>query len=158
MYQTYLHQIENLSLALSAINYLFKNIDENTIRQGLMKVKNPYRFEYFPDKNLIIDACHNPNGVKALRENLDFYYPNLPRRFIFGCLKNKDYPKMMEILFKDDDEVFLNEFNYPNSCTYEDLKKSCPVDCKKYSTQKLSSDKLNIICGSFYMISSLNLD
>ena len=153
-----LHQIENLSLALSAINYLFKNIDENIIKQGLMKVKNPYRFEYFPDKNLIIDACHNPNGVKALRENLDFYYPNLPRRFIFGCLNNKDYPKMMEILFKDDDEVFLNEFNYPNSCTYEDLKKFCPVDCKKYSTQKLSSDKLNIICGSFYMISSLNLD
>ena len=88
-----LHQIENLALVLTAINYLFKNIDAETIKKGLMKVKNPYRFEYFFEKNLIIDASHNPNGIKALRENLDYYFQNSPRRFVFGCLKNKDYKK-----------------------------------------------------------------
>ena len=150
-----IHQIENLSLVLTAISYLFKNIDENTIKQGLVKVKNPCRFEYFPEKNLIIDASHNPNGIKALRENLDFYYPNLPRRFVFGCLKNKDYKKMMNILFRENDEVYLNEFNYPNSCTFEELSEACPVKNLKYNKENLSTDKLNIICGSFYMISEL---
>lgn len=147
-----LHQIENLALVLTAINFLFKDIDEATIKNGLKKVKNPCRFEYFPQKNLIIDASHNPNGIKILRENLDYYFPNQKRRFIFGCLKNKDYSKMMEILFKEDDEIYLNEFDYPNSCSYKELKAVCPVNCQKYKKQNLTNDKLNIICGSFYMI------
>ena len=150
-----LHQIENLALALTAINYLFKNIDESTIECALMKVKNPCRFEYFSDKNLIVDASHNPNGIKALRENLDFYYPDLPRRFVFGCLKNKDYKKMMDILFREEDEVYLNGFDYPNACTYEELAATCPVLAQKFESQSLSKDKLNIICGSFYMIADL---
>ena len=150
-----LHQIENLALVITAINYLFKDIDENTIKNALKKVKNPYRFEYFPEKNLIIDASHNPNGIKALKENLDYYFTNQKRRFIFGCLKNKDYETMMNILFEEGDEVYLNEFSYSNSCTFEDLKSSCPVSAKKYEGEELSKDKLNIICGSFYMLSEL---
>ena len=150
-----LHQIENLALVMTAINYLFKDVDENTIKEGLKKVKNPCRFEYFEDKNLIIDASHNPNGIKALRENLDYYYPNQKRRFVFGCLKNKDYPKMMEILFEEGDEVYLNEFDYPNACRFEELSSACPVKAQKYENQKLTNDKLNIICGSFYMIADL---
>jgi dihydrofolate synthase/folylpolyglutamate synthase len=152
-----LHQIENLALVLSAINYLFKNIDELTIKRGLSKVKNPYRFEYFEDKNLIIDASHNPNGILALRNNLDYYYPNEERRFIFGCLRTKDYEKMMNILFRENDEVYLNEFDYKDACTFEELISKCPIQAKKYQHQKLNTDKLNIICGSFYMLNDLIL-
>lgn len=150
-----LHQAENLALVITAINYLFKDIDEIVIKRGLSKVKNPFRFEYFEEKNLVVDACHNPNGIKALRDNLDFYFPSQKRRYIFGCLKNKDYEKMMEILFEDGDEVYLNEFEYPNACSYEELKLKCPVESKKYQGDVLSTDKLNIICGSFYMLSEL---
>lgn len=150
-----MHQIDNLALVLSAINYLFKDIDENTIKRGLMKVKNPCRFEYFEEKNLIIDASHNPNGVKALRENLDYFYPNQDRRFVFGCLRTKDYAKMMQILFQEGDEVYLNGFEYKDACTFEELKAKCPVEAKEYKGEDLSSDKLNIICGSFYMISHI---
>lgn len=149
------HQVENLALVLTAINYLFKNIDESTIKRGLMKVKNPCRFEYFPEKNLIIDASHNPNGIKALRDNLDYFYPNQERRFVFGCLKTKDYSKMMNILIKEGDEVYLNEFDYPNACTYKQLQSACPVKNNKYNGQNLTPDKLNIICGSFYMIGGM---
>ena len=150
-----LHQIENLALVITAINHLFKNIDEETIKKGLMKVRNPYRFEYFADKNLIVDASHNPNGIKALKENLDYYYPNKQRRFVFGCLKNKDCETMMNILFEEGDEVYLNEFDYPNACSYEELKSVCPVKCEKYSDGVLDLNKLNIICGSFYMIGQM---
>ncbi len=151
-----LHQAENLALVLTTINYLFKNIDEETIKRGLSKVKNPCRFEYFKEKNLIVDASHNPNGIQALRNNLDYYFPAESRRFVFGCLKNKDYGKMMKILFKEGDEVYLNEFDYPNACSYETLKDKCPVPAKKYTKEvKLTPDKLNIICGSFYMIGKL---
>lgn len=151
-----LHQIENLALALTAINHLFSDIDESTIKKGLQKIKHPCRFEYFADKNLIVDASHNPNGINALRENLDYYFPNQKRRFIFGCLKNKDYEKMMNILFEEDDEIYLNEFDFPNACSYDELSLVCPFKSKKYEGQDLTGDKLNIICGSFYMISQMD--
>lgn len=150
-----LHQIENLALVLTAINYCFKNIDEETIKRGLSKVKNPCRFEYFPTKNLVIDVSHNPNGIRVLRENLDYYFPNEKRRFIFGCLNTKDYKSMMNILFREEDEVFLNGFDYPKACTYDELSSVCPIEAKEYKAQELTPDKLNIICGSFYMIGKL---
>ena len=150
-----LHQIENLALVITAINYLFKDIDDITIKQGLAKVKNPCRFEYIPEKNLIIDASHNPNGIKALRENLDYYYPNEKRRYVFGCLENKDYSQMMSILFRDGDEIYLNEFDYPKACSYEKLNQACHIAAKRYNGEILTNDKLNIICGSFYMIGKM---
>ena len=151
-----MHQVENLALAINAINYLFKDISDETIIESLKKVKNPCRFQYIPEKNLIIDASHNPNGIKALRENLDYYFPNDKRRFIFGCLNTKDYEKMMNILFRENDEVFINEFDYPNACSFEELKTKCPVSVKKYNhCLNLDFDKLTIICGSFYMIGNM---
>ena len=150
------HQVENLALAITAIQYLFPEISDKVIIEGLKKVKNPCRFEYIKEKNLIIDASHNPNGIQALRDNLDYYYPNEKRRFIFGCLNTKDYKKMMEILFREGDEIYLNEFDYPNACTYEELSKVCPFETKKYDKYlSLTTDKLNIICGSFYMIGGM---
>lgn len=151
-----LHQIENLALVLTAVNYVFKNISDETIIEGLKKVKHPCRFQYFEDKNLIVDASHNPNGIQALRNNLDMYFPSEKRRFVFGCLKNKDYKNMMEILFQEGDEVFLNAFDYPNACSYDILKAVCPVEAFEYRDESvLSGDKLNIICGSFYMIGGM---
>lgn len=150
------HQVENLALVIAAIEYLFKEITPDMIIEGLMKVKNPCRFEYFKKENLIIDASHNPNGVEALRNNLDLYYPDEKRRFVFGCLKNKDYEKMMKILFREDDEIYLNEFDYPNACSYNELSIKCPFAAKKYESREvLTPDKLNIICGSFYMIGGM---
>ena len=70
-------------------------------------------------------------------------------------LNTKDYKSMMNILFREDDEVFLNGFDYPKACTYQELKAVCPVEAKEYKGQELTPDKLNIICGSFYMIGKL---
>lgn len=149
------HQIENLALVINALNYLFKDISKSTIIEGLKKVKNPCRFQYFPEQNLIVDASHNPNGIQALRDNLDYYFPKEKRRFVFGCLKNKDYGKMMSILFREDDEVYLNGFDYPNACTFEELQAKYQGSAKKYVCDSLPPDKLNIICGSFYMIGGM---
>lgn len=151
-----LHQVENLALVIETVNYLFKDINDEVILKGLSKVKNPCRFEYIKEKNLIIDASHNPNGIQALRENLDYFFPEEDRRFVFGCLKNKDYEKMIKILFREGDEIFFNEFDYPNAARYNELVQKCPYPVEKYSSEDvLKTDKLNIICGSFYMIGGM---
>jgi len=148
-------QIENLSLALSAIRFLFPDLSEEFIQNALKDVKHPARFQILkPD--LIVDASHNPNGALALRESLDLYYPDKERCFIFGCLKTKDYKQMMEILFRKNDEIYFYHFKHPNSCSTEELKLNCNFYSKEFTTlETLPQNKLKIICGSFYMLNEL---
>lgn len=146
-------QQENLSLALASVRYLFPQISEGIIQDGISKVKHPCRFQLCRD-DLIIDASHNPNGAMALRESLDFYYPDRKRCFVFGCLPNKDYKKMMEILFSQGDEIYF--YHFKNSCTIEQLQEVCELPSKQFiRLDELPDDCLKIICGSFYMLNEI---
>lgn len=148
-------QQENLSLALAAVRLLFPKIPQSVIQDGIKSVKHPCRFQVC-DNNLIIDASHNPNGAMALRESLDFYYPDKKRCFVFGCLKNKDYKKMMEILFEKRDEIYFYHFNNKNSCTVNELQEVCEFPSKQFtSLEELPDDYLKIVCGSFYMLNEI---
>ena len=159
------YQQENLSLALAAVERCFPKINQDEIELGLKNVKHPCRFEYIKDKNLIIDGAHNPNGIKELVRSIDTYYPNTKRRFIFGCLRNKEYKKMIKILLSERDLVYFYHFAHQNSATFDELKAVCPIDCKELTKDTkidFNDGKLNIICGSLYMIAELakllNLD
>ena len=146
-------QQENLSLALASVRYLFPTISEQTIQEALGEVQHPCRFQLCRE-DLIIDASHNPNGAMALRESLDFYYPNQKRCFVFGCLPNKDYKKMMEILFSKGDEIYF--YHFKNSCTIEQLQETCEFPSKIFkSFDELPKDYLKIVCGSFYMLNEI---
>ncbi len=148
-------QKENLSLALAAVRYLFPQIPENLIQEALKDIKHPCRFQICRE-DLIVDASHNPNGAAALRESLDFYYPDKPRCFVFGCLRNKDYKKMMEILFSKGDDIYFYHFNNKNSCSIKELQESCEFPSKIFtSLEQLPQNSLKIICGSFYMLNEI---
>lgn len=148
-------QQENLSLALAAVRHLFPQISENLIQEALKDIKHPCRFQLCRE-DLIVDASHNPNGAMALRESLDFYYPNKPRCFVFGCLRNKDYKKMMEILFSKGDDIYFYHFNNKNSCSIKELQESCEYSSKIFiSLDELPQNSLKIICGSFYMLNEI---
>ena len=151
-------QGENLALALNCIEYLFKNITPEIIENGLKNVKHPCRFQYLKDKNIVIDASHNPNGIEALRQSLDYYFPTTPKRFVFGCLKNKAYDKMVKSLFRENDEIYFYHFNNPNSCAVKELQSVCPYSSKEFknlSQLNLNDGKLTVICGSFYMLNEI---
>ena len=151
-------QGENLALALNCIEYLFKNIPPEIIENGLKNVKHPCRFQYLKNRNMIIDASHNPNGIEALRQSLDFYFPTISKRFVFGCLRNKDYNKMVQTLFEKNDEIYFYHFNNPNSCTIEELQAVCTYpsrEFKDFAQLDLNDGKLTVICGSFYMLNEI---
>ena len=153
-----IHQQENLALALAAIENCFPEIKDDTIQEALRQVKHICRFQYIEDKNLIVDGAHNPNGVNALKQSLDMYYPNTRRRFIFGCLNNKDYEQMVNSLFERGDEVYFYHYKHQNSCTVEQLQAVCPIESKALTDDveiDFNDSVLTIICGSFYMIEEL---
>jgi dihydrofolate synthase/folylpolyglutamate synthase len=139
-----LHQRENLALVLAALEEVFPEITQETIRAGLKKTHHPARFQLI-NENLLVDACHNPSGAAALRASLDLYYPKRPRRFIFGCLKNKDYDAMAAALFRPEDDIYYVEFSrkFTGGKKFESLDK-LPQD-----------DVLTIVCGSIYMIKDI---
>ncbi len=155
------HQKDNLALVLTAISHLFDNISEETIINGLKKVKNPCRFQYIKDKNLIIDGAHNPNCFQALRDNLDRYFPREKKQYVFGCLNTKDYKKMIEYITEDNyiETLYIYPFNNPNACSYKTIKSACPETIKVKELKNLDSildkDTLTVVCGSFYMINEL---
>lgn len=151
------YQKENLALVLKAIELLNQifNISPEMVENGLKNVTHPCRFEYIKEENILVDAAHNPDGTKALRESLDYYFPNKIFRFIFGCLKNKNYPEMMKNLFKENDEIYFYHFDNPNSCEYEDLARVCELDSRPFSEFKADNSRLTVVCGSLYMIKEL---
>ncbi len=152
------YQKENLSLTLTAIGILRKRgfkISQEAITKGLHNVKHPCRFEYIKEENILIDGAHNSNGIKALRESLDYYFPNQKIKFIFGCLKNKEYSEMINNLFTPHDEIYFYHFNNKNACTYEELESVCQFISKPFSEFRKDNYTLTVICGSFYMIKEL---
>lgn len=159
------YQQSNLALVIKAVEILNKNgfeVSQDAIDKGLANVKHPCRFEYLKEKNIIIDGAHNPNGTKALRESLENLFPNqkikFKIKFIFGCLKNKNYAEMIENLFNSEKfipEIYFYQFDYPNAATYEELANACKLDSKPFDEYKHDSNILTVICGSFYMIKEL---
>lgn len=153
------HQQENFALAVSALILLIPDIKITTIQNAIKKVKHFGRFQYIENKKLLIDGAHNPNGIEVLRQNLDIYFKNYQKRFIFGCLKNKNYKKMVEILFKENDEIYFNHFSNANSATFEDLSAVCKYPCKEYQPNiPTDFNGITVICGSLYMIAEVLKD
>ena len=150
------YQKENLNLALTSIELLLPNLDKSIIQNALKHVVHHGRFEYFENKKILVDGAHNPNGIKVLRENLNIYFKNYKKRFIFGCLKNKNYPEMINLLFEKNDEIYFNHFNHQNSATYEELSSVCKYPSKEYNGKLPKFDGITVICGSLYMINEVS--
>lgn len=162
-----LHQRQNLSLVLKIAEELTKkglNITEKSINTALNTAFIPARFQYDKKLNRIVDGSHNADAAVMLRKNLDFYFPNSHRTWIYGCLSTKEYDKVVNTLFREGDEVFLNQFDNPNSVSAEKIFEKINPEYKiKFQKFDKTANMLNFSCeknlmiitGSFYMISEL---
>ena len=153
-------QAQNLALALCALGLVPYNISEHALQKGLKNVKWRFRAQFIKEKNLLIDGCHNPDGARVLRKYLDKNFANFKIRFIWGSLKHKDYNAVLENLVRNNDELFLYEFDYPNALKYSDLnevyKKRFQIIQNPFDIiDNPESGKLTVICGSLYMLGNL---
>ena len=104
------YQAENAALVIMAAKLLEREdarVTEHAIRVALRTVRHPARFEILMRENLpiVIDGAHNPAGMRALRAGLDAYFPDLPRVFLLGILKDKDIDAMLAALLRPGDQV-----------------------------------------------------
>ncbi|HKO66371.1 MAG TPA: bifunctional tetrahydrofolate synthase/dihydrofolate synthase [Burkholderiaceae bacterium] len=87
------NQLLNASGALAALEALAPKlpVSQQAVRQGLLVVQLPARFQVLPGKPaVVLDVAHNPHAAAVLAVNLDTtgFYPRT--HAVFGMLNDKD--------------------------------------------------------------------
>lgn len=89
------NQLSNAAGVLMALECLSERliVDEQAIRQGLMKATLPGRFQVLPgNPAVILDVAHNPQSAAVLADNLASMGPFSETWAVCGMLADKDIP------------------------------------------------------------------
>lgn len=165
-------QARNATVALDIIDVLKDagyNISEESIRRGLKGTAWPGRFEVLRREPLfIVDGAHNVNGVGALTNCLDRYFPNQKLTFVVGVMADKDYPNMIRELLPYARRFIAVTPPTPRALTSDELKKALQC-CFSGEVISAGSVKAGLLaaaelclegtaccaCGSLYMVGEI---
>lgn len=161
-------QVKNASISIEVmkiINEYGYKIDMKSILDGLKTVVHKGRMEQLNNKpKIIFDGAHNEPAIKNLLDTVNMYYPKMKRVYIISILARKDYRKILNLLSKDKNAVFImtsgnNADRYTTSDKlYECMKefvendKIYKEDLEKAIHNAMSGDNnvVNLVIGSFY--------
>lgn len=159
------HQIENACLAAEAA--FCAGLPGEAVRFGLENAVNPGRFELIAP-GLIFDGAHNQDGMAALIHGLNRYFPEEPRRFIFGCMRDKDIDGALSEIAKSSGSVktvyTVRVKDSPRAVSAEELadlvgrKGFRAVSCRNIREAVClakQAGNLAVICGSLYLYHDL---
>ena len=87
------NQLLNASGVLATLEALASRlpVSQQAVRQGLLTVQLPARFQVLPGRPaIVLDVAHNPHAAAVLAQNLDMmgFYPQT--HAVFGMLSDKD--------------------------------------------------------------------
>lgn len=173
------HQLENLSLAITAVQITAKRdgweLTEAGVREALEKVWLPGRFEVrrLQGKTIILDGSHNPQKVQALVETFQRAYPDKKATLIMAMGKNKAAREVFTVLEPIAKEIICTDFftqmqdflhkafkpGYLASMVHE----SSSIPTRIANSQQdavmkaLASDSdIILLTGSFYFLGEIN--
>jgi len=96
------HQIRNVALAVRALDLIDGPLrpDESSVVDGVRRARWPGRFEVRREegRTWIYDVAHNVEGTKALLQTAEVVGIPEPRVVVFGCLADKDWHSMLDLL------------------------------------------------------------
>ena len=163
-----MHQIDNLRCALATVEVLINehyfDITPEHIRDGLLNMHHPARFEKLRDDPVgILDGAHNPNGLSSFADAVRSFYPYGEKTLIIGMLADKDSTSLylLKGLF---DRIIATDIDNPRALPAEELAErligTAPCIEVINSPQKAYDKALTyggdiFICGSLYLASEL---
>lgn len=158
-----MHQAENAALATVAALKL--GIDEEYIKRGIKRAKNPARFELISEEPPVIyDGGHNENGITALMASIERYYGKVRKTVVFACMKDKEIENSLKLLGENTKFIFTTVKDNPRAMSAEDLKERAlgynvngeffEEIGEAYERAKEIGD-LTVICGSLYLYKDL---
>jgi len=95
------NQLQNASVVLAALDALRDKLPVamQDIRRGLIEVEVPGRFQVLPGQpTIILDVAHNPQAARVLADNLGNMAFHPETYAVFGMLRDKDMPAVVEAL------------------------------------------------------------
>jgi dihydrofolate synthase / folylpolyglutamate synthase len=105
------HQVENLALALRAVEVLNARgfaISQDQVQMGVANTRWPGRLEVVrTNPTVLLDGAHNPAGARALAAYLDTLGPEGKLYLVFGAMKDKDIDGILEPILPHADKVFV---------------------------------------------------
>lgn len=120
-------QVENAVCVINALRILQKKypkITETVIQQGLSHTIWHGRMEQIgtgPD--FYLDGAHNEDAVRKLRKTLDESFSNRRIVYIMGVLADKDYEKMITMMYQPGDRVYTVTPQNPRALDGKELEK-----------------------------------
>ena len=166
------HQQVNSLLAIQALYALNQvkqlGLKPEKIQESLKQVHWMGRFEIMSqDPLVIIDGAHNVDGIRQLKNSLNFYYPDRPYVLILGILADKDTHTMADMIARDAASVICVTPNSERASLAYDLYeyihsfndhvtwKEDYLEALELALEQIPDDGLLIASGSLYMVGDL---
>ncbi len=164
------HQIINAALAVKALTIIDRlgiAVPENAVRQGLRQVTWPGRFQILRRRNrptVILDVCHNENGVAAFVETFEKRYPGRKAYVISAFVQRKPHRRMFALLSRIACEFSLVPMRTRRRVELDELIErvdfgEIPVyrarglrSAFSRLAKKCSPDDIIIVAGSHYLV------
>ncbi len=120
-------QVENAVCVLNILHILQKKypkITETVIQQGLSHTTWHGRMEQIgTEPDFYLDGAHNEDAVRKLRKTLDDGFSERRIVYIMGVLADKDYEKMIAMMFQPGDHVYTVTPKNPRALDGKELEK-----------------------------------
>ena len=119
------HQRRNAALAVKVTEMLKGKfpLDPAKSSQALLQVELEGRWQVIQEEPMIIlDACHNKEGAKALVRQLDNLPSNKELIIWFGALGKERAREILPELANFANEIRLFQPNQPRACSFDDMQ------------------------------------
>jgi dihydrofolate synthase/folylpolyglutamate synthase len=165
------HQGRNAILAAQAALLFDPALTDDAIRRGLASAVWPGRMEVFPNRRVVLDGAHNPQGtdalVRALNASVNRFTP--PLHFVFGVLQDKDALRMIDAIAPLSASITLTR---PDSARARDpslLDRSLSTEVRAIAqivedpisavqsalARAIDTHGWVVVCGSLYLVGSV---
>jgi len=165
------HQVRNALLAAQAAILLMPKLEEEILRDGLLRTRWPGRLEHgrtVSGVSYILDAAHNPAGAAALAAYLQGI-PGAPWHFVFGGMADKAIAEILSPLIGEASTWSFTQGTSPRFMQGTEIKRcfeslggrsgrsyDLPEAALLAACEKASVDGGTVVmCGSLFLIGEL---
>jgi dihydrofolate synthase/folylpolyglutamate synthase len=120
------HQAQNAAVAVAAVEAFLgggeQAVDLDVLREALAHVESPGRLEVVRrSPTVLVDAAHNPAGVRALRQGLAESFTFVKLVGVLAVMRDKDVADILEGLEPALDEVVVTRNSSPRAMSPRQL-------------------------------------
>jgi dihydrofolate synthase/folylpolyglutamate synthase len=169
------YQLRNACTCLAALDAVRDRLPVNMgdIRQGLLQVELPGRFQVLPGLPVtILDVAHNPAAARTLSTSLGSMGQYSKTYAVFAMLKDKDIPGVVRALKSVIDVWLVAGIDAPRGASADDLRQVLESEgvvengsmindfpdigsAYAYACERASENDRICVFGSFYTVSGV---